>query len=88
MSSTNPAPPRPTPRVAVQLTTILAGQADRAAQEMTTQADQAQLPATRWKAVDSCCRYLNGHLDQLRYDIALPRAGQSPPAPSRAPAGI
>ncbi|MHC5260834.1 ISKra4 family transposase [Streptomyces sp. UC4497] len=57
--------------VAGHLTTILAGQADRAAQEMTAQADQAGLRASRREAVDTCRRYLTGHLDQLRYDTAL-----------------
>jgi hypothetical protein len=57
--------------VADHLTTILAGQADRAAKEMTTQAAQVGLSAKRREAVESCCRYLTGHLDQLRYDIAL-----------------
>jgi hypothetical protein len=57
--------------VAAHLTTILAGQAHRAAQEMTTQADLAGLPIAKREAVATCCRYLTGHLDQLRYDIAL-----------------
>lgn len=57
--------------VADHLTTILAGQADRAAQEMTTQANQVGLRASQQEAVDACRRYLTGHLDQLRYDIAL-----------------
>ncbi|WP_344443667.1 ISKra4 family transposase, partial [Streptomyces kunmingensis] len=57
--------------VAGHLTTILAGQADRAAEEMTLQAAQGGLSASRREAVDACRRYLTGHLDQLRYDVAL-----------------
>jgi hypothetical protein len=55
---------------------------------MTRQADHAQLSATWREAVDSYCRYLNGHLDQLRYDIALAAGWPIAPAPSRAHAGI
>ncbi|MFD7874464.1 ISKra4 family transposase [Streptomyces sp. NPDC059766] len=54
-----------------RLTAILAGNAARAVEEMTAQAVQEQLPTTRREAVDACCRYLTGHLDQLRYDTAL-----------------
>ncbi|MEV5607299.1 ISKra4 family transposase [Streptomyces sp. NPDC052225] len=54
-----------------KLTAILAGQAGRAAAEMTAQATAEQLPATRRDAVTTCARYLNGHLDQLHYDTAL-----------------
>uniref|UniRef100_UPI00037BA862 ISKra4 family transposase n=1 Tax=Streptomyces hokutonensis TaxID=1306990 RepID=UPI00037BA862 len=54
-----------------KLTAILAGHADRAATEMTAQAETEQLPATRREAVLTCHRYLVGHLDQLRYDAAL-----------------
>jgi hypothetical protein len=57
--------------VAGHLTTILAGQAERAAREMTAQAAREGLPVGRREAVASCSRYLTGHLDQLRYDIAL-----------------
>ncbi|MFD6287522.1 ISKra4 family transposase [Streptomyces sp. NPDC060205] len=66
-----PGTPEADAWVAGHLTTILAGQADRAAKEMTTRADQVGLSAGRREAVHSCCRYLTGHLDQLRYDIAL-----------------
>ncbi|MET7354379.1 ISKra4 family transposase, partial [Streptomyces mirabilis] len=54
-----------------RLTAILAGRATCAAEEMTAQAVQEQLPAARREAVDACVRYLTGHLDQLRYDTAL-----------------
>ncbi|MFG2369360.1 ISKra4 family transposase [Streptomyces mirabilis] len=54
-----------------KLTAILAGQASRAAAEMTAQATAEQLPATRRDAVTTCAHYLTGHLDQLHYDTAL-----------------
>ncbi|CAL9629475.1 ISKra4 family transposase ISSri1 [Streptomyces sp. enrichment culture] len=54
-----------------KLTAILAGDAARAAAEMTAQATAEHLPATRRDAVATCTRYLTGHLDQLHYDIAL-----------------
>lgn len=57
--------------VAGHLTTILHGQAARAAAEITTQADQARLRAAQRAAVDTCIGYLTGHLDQLGYDTAL-----------------
>lgn len=53
------------------LTTILHGQAARAAAEMTAEADQRHLPKTKRDAVNDCVRYLTGHLDQLHYDTAL-----------------
>ncbi|MCX4791763.1 ISKra4 family transposase [Streptomyces sp. NBC_01221] len=56
---------------ATHLTTVLAGQAARAADEMLAQADREQLPASRRAAVATCHRYLTGHLDQLHYDTAL-----------------
>ncbi|MFJ8827716.1 ISKra4 family transposase [Streptomyces sp. NPDC102467] len=54
-----------------KLTAILAGQAGRAAQDMTAQAAAEQLSRTRRDAVTTCARYLTGHLDQLHYDTAL-----------------
>lgn len=56
-----------------RLTAILTGHAARTADEMTAQAEQERLPATRREAVVTCHRYLTGHLDQLRYDTALVR---------------
>lgn len=53
------------------LTTILHGQAARAAAEMTTEADQRHLPQSKRGGVNDCVRYLTGHLDQLHYDTAL-----------------
>jgi hypothetical protein len=55
------------------LTVILAGQAGRAAAEMTAQAEREHLSASRREAVDACHRYLTGHLDQLHYGTALAR---------------
>lgn len=57
--------------VASHLTTILHGQADRAATEITAQANRTGLHRTRREGVNACVRYLTGHLDQLRYDTAL-----------------
>ncbi|MEU3741923.1 ISKra4 family transposase [Streptomyces sp. NPDC032198] len=57
--------------VAGHLTTILHGQADRAAVEITTQANRAGLHGTRREGANACVRYLTGHFDQLRYDTAL-----------------
>ncbi|MCX5192285.1 ISKra4 family transposase [Streptomyces sp. NBC_00268] len=54
-----------------KLTAILAGYTDRAAAEMTAQAEAERLPAARREAVATCHRYLTGHLDQLHYDTAL-----------------
>lgn len=53
------------------LTTILHGQSDRAAAEMTAQADREHLTTSKREGVDTCVRYLTGHLDQLGYDTAL-----------------
>lgn len=57
--------------VAGHLTTILHGQAARAAAEITTQAEQDGLRGAKRQAADACVRYLTGHLDQLHYDTAL-----------------
>ncbi|PYC65733.1 ISKra4 family transposase [Streptomyces tateyamensis] len=53
------------------LTAILAGHAARTANEIITQAERDHLSAARREAVDTCHRYLTGHLDQLHYDTAL-----------------
>ncbi|CAM5548445.1 hypothetical protein GCM10010345_18750 [Streptomyces canarius] len=55
------------------LTAILSDHAARAAAEMTAQAEGEHLSASRREGVDACHRYLTGHLDQLRYEIALAR---------------
>lgn len=72
--------------VADKLTSILAGNADRAAMEMSAQAAAEHLPPTRREAVTTCRRYLAGHLGQLHYDTALAAGWPIPPAPSKAPA--
>jgi hypothetical protein len=59
--------------VAGHLTTILHGQADRAATEITAQAEETGLRGAKREAADTCVRYLSGHLDQLHYDTALAR---------------
>lgn len=58
-------------RCADHLTAVLAGPAARVAAEVTAQAEREHLSASRREAVDACDRYLTGHLDQLRYDVAL-----------------
>ncbi|MGW3660364.1 ISKra4 family transposase [Streptomyces sp. NPDC005151] len=57
--------------VAGHLTTILHGQAARAAAEITAQAENAGLAGAKREATEKCVRYLTGHLDQLHYDTAL-----------------
>jgi hypothetical protein len=54
-----------------KLTAVLAGHAERAAIEMTEQAEAEQLPAARREAVTTCHRYLTSHLGQLHYETAL-----------------
>jgi hypothetical protein len=66
-----PGTPETEAWVAGHLTTVLHGQADRAAAEILAEADQAHLHGTRREGADACVRYLTGHLDQLRYDTAL-----------------
>jgi hypothetical protein len=56
---------------AATLTAILHGHATRVIQEMTTQAEREQLTGSKRDSVATCVRYLSGHLDRLRYDIAL-----------------
>lgn len=57
--------------VAGHLTTILHGQAARAATEITAQADQTGLHGTRREGADACVRHPTGQVDHLRYDTAL-----------------
>jgi hypothetical protein len=38
---------------------------------MTTQAGKDQFTGSKRDNINTCVRYLTGHLDQLRYDIAL-----------------
>lgn len=56
---------------AENLTGILHGHAARVADEMTARAGEEGLTGSKRESVDTCVRYLTGHLDQLRYDIAL-----------------
>ncbi|MEU6881425.1 hypothetical protein [Streptomyces sp. NPDC046712] len=56
---------------AEKLTAILHGHAARITREMTTQAEKEQLTGSKREAVDTCVRYLTGHLARLRYHIAL-----------------
>jgi hypothetical protein len=56
---------------AEKLTAILHGHAARVTREMTTQAEKEQLTGSKREAVNTCVRYLTGHLTRLRYDIAL-----------------
>jgi hypothetical protein len=56
---------------AEKLTAILHGHTARVTREMTTQAEEEQLTGSKREAVDTCVRYLTGHLARLRYDIAL-----------------
>ncbi|WP_326674291.1 ISKra4 family transposase [Streptomyces sp. NBC_01257] len=59
--------------VAGHLTTILHGQAARAAAEITTETDSRGLRGAKRDAADACVRYLTCHLTQLHYDTALAR---------------
>lgn len=53
------------------LTAILHGHAARVTREMTAQTEKDQFPGPKPEAVYTCVRYLTGHPDRLRYDIAL-----------------
>lgn len=57
--------------VAAHLTTILHGQAARAATEITAQIARDRLRGAKRDAADTCVGYLTGHLDQLGYHTAL-----------------
>lgn len=56
---------------AEKLTAILHGHAARVTREMTAQTEKDQFTGPKREAVYTCVRYLTGHLDRLRYDIAL-----------------
>ena len=56
---------------AEKLTAILHGHAARVTTEMTTQAETEHLTGSKRDTVDTCVRYLTGHLDRLHYDTAL-----------------
>jgi hypothetical protein len=57
--------------VAVKALTVLARDSDRAAAEITAQADAAGLSAAQRAGTGSCIRYLTGLREHLRYDQAL-----------------
>ena len=57
--------------VAVKALAVLAGDSDRAAAEITAQADAAGLTGTQRAGADACVRYLTSKHDYLRYDQAL-----------------
>jgi hypothetical protein len=57
--------------VAVRALTVLAGDSDRAAQQITADADAAGLEGNQRTRVAACVRYLNGKHEFLHYDQAL-----------------
>jgi hypothetical protein len=57
--------------VAVKALAVMAGDSDRAAAEVTAQADAAGLTGTQRAGADACVRYLTSKHDYLRYDQAL-----------------
>jgi hypothetical protein len=56
---------------AVKALAVLAGDSDRAAQEITAEADAAGLEASRRTGADACVRYLGNKREFLHYDQAL-----------------
>jgi hypothetical protein len=50
---------------------VLAGDSDRAAQEIAAEADAAGLKGSRRTGADACVRYLGNKQEFLRYDQAL-----------------
>jgi hypothetical protein len=57
--------------VAVKALQVLAGDSDRAAQEITAEADDAGLAGSQRHGTDTCVRYLTSKREFLRYDQAL-----------------
>jgi hypothetical protein len=57
--------------VAVKALAVLAGDSDRAASDITAEADAAGLDGSQRNGADTCVRYLNGKQEFLRYDQAL-----------------
>ena len=57
--------------VAVKALTVLAGGSERAAREITAEADAAGLAGSRRTGAAACVRYLGNKHDFLRYDQAL-----------------
>jgi hypothetical protein len=56
---------------AVKALTVLAGDSDRAAAQITAEADAAGLEGSRRSGADACVRYLGNKREFLRYDQAL-----------------
>jgi hypothetical protein len=57
--------------VAVKALTVLAGDSERASQEITAEAEAAGLTGNRRNGASACVRYLDGKREFLRYDQAL-----------------
>jgi hypothetical protein len=57
--------------VAARALAVLAGGSDRAAAEITAEADAASLDPSRRSGTDACVRYLGNKREFLRYDQAL-----------------
>ena len=57
--------------VAARALAVLAGDSERAAAEITAEADAASLDASRRSGADACVRYLGNKRQFLRYDQAL-----------------
>jgi hypothetical protein len=57
--------------VAVKALAVLAGDSDRASQEITAEAGAAGLSGSQRNGADACVRYLNARHQYLRYDQAL-----------------
>jgi hypothetical protein len=57
--------------VAAKALAVLAGDSDRASQEITAEAGPAGLSGSRRTGADACVRYLNARHEYLRYDQAL-----------------
>ena len=74
--------------VAVKALAVLAGDSERAAAEITAEADTAGLTGTQRNGAAACVRYLGSKRECLRYDQALEPAGRSRRELSRAHAVI
>ena len=57
--------------VAARALAVLAGDSERAAQEITAEADAAGLAGSRRNGTATCVRYLENKREFLRYDQAL-----------------
>jgi hypothetical protein len=68
---TLPGTPPPRTWVAARALTVLAGDSDRAAAEITADAGAAGLEGSRRSGADACVRYLGNKREFLCYDQAL-----------------